>query len=151
MLYILFCIFVALIIIGCILGVDDDGFGLTIVGGVFGTITLIVLLVVLACYNDTKSTNTEQIVVLEERNTEILEQIEPLVNKYLDYEKESYDNFKLNPNTLVALSAYPELKGNEFVMKQISVVLENQKQITDLKLEYAKLESYRMWIFVGKD
>lgn len=151
MLYILFCLFIALIIIGCILGFDDDGFGLVICGSIFGTITLIVLLFVLAFYNGTKSTNSEQIAVLEERNTEILEQIEPLVNKYLDYEKDSYDNLKLNPNTLVALSAYPELKGNEFVMKQINVVLLNQQQITDLKLEYAKLESYRMWIFVGKD
>lgn len=120
-----------------------------------GSFVLLIILcgvtaAVFSCYHYDKTVVHKKIVVLEQRNSEVLEQIEPFVEQYLKYEKDSYKELKLNANTLVTLAAYPELKGNEFVMKQIDIVLENQKQITKLKLDIARLDAYKPWLFMGE-
>lgn len=138
--------FVLCFVISCI--IDHEIFQAISFG--LGIICLASSCIVLACYSWTKTVSAKQIVVLEERNSEVLEQIEPFVEQFLKYEKDSYKELKINSNTVVALSAYPELKGNEFVMKQINIVLENQKKITDLKLAQASLNGYKIWLFMGE-
>lgn len=101
-------------------------------------------MLVFASYNSIKNVAHKQIVVLEERNSEVLNQIELFVEQYLKYEKESYNELKINPDTVIALSAYPELKGNEFIMQQINILLNNQEQITELKLHQASLAEYKI-------
>ncbi|MCF0126337.1 MAG: hypothetical protein HUJ68_11415 [Clostridia bacterium] len=123
---------------------------LTVFGATVTLILVIVLLSVLGIYNSTKATSSKKIAVLEQRNTEAIEQIEPLVEKYLDYEKTTFAGLKLDVNTVVAMSAYPELKGNEFVQSQINIIMENQREITALRLSQANLEAYRLWIFMGE-
>lgn len=153
MIYIILGVCVILLILGFILiDLDCDNVGISFicVGGIIGVIFAIVLLITLGCYNSTKSTADSQIKVYEEQNDIIMAQIEPLVEKYLNYEKETYSTLKVDSNTLVAMSMYPELKGNEFVQSQIKIIIENQKKITDLRLSKAKLNAYKLWIFVGE-
>ena len=144
MIYIILGVCVILLILGFIL-ID-----LNCDGGIIGAIFVIVLFITLGCYNSTKSTADSQIKVYEEQNDIIMAQIEPLVEKYLNYEKETYSTLKVDSNTLVAMSMYPELKGDEFVQSQIKIIMENQKKITDLRLSKAKLNAYKLWIFVGE-
>ena len=87
---------------------------------------------------------------MEERNELVIRQIEPLVDKYLDYEGSTYKDLKLEANTIVSMANYPQLKGDEFVQSQIKIILDNQKEITNLKLSKAKLNAYKMWIFMGE-
>ena len=47
------------------------------------------------------------------------------------------------------LRMFPELKGNEFIKSQIDIVIYNQEKITDLKMNIAELEAYRLWLFMG--
>ena len=118
--------------------------------GVFEVVLLVVVLIILGSYNSTKATADTQIVVLEQRNDEVVSQIEPLVRQYLEYESSTYKELKPNADTLIALANYPELKGNEFVQTQIQIILENQKKITDLKLKKASLAAYKLWLFMGE-
>ena len=153
MIYIILGISIILIIIGLILSSSDyDEFGAAslISGILLGVPFLIALFVCLTCYNSTKTTSSAQIKVYEEQNEIVLSQVEPLVEKYLNYEKDTYGNLKIDSNTLVAMSMYPELKGDEFVQSQIKIIVDNQQKITDLKLRKAKLNAYKMWIFVGE-
>lgn len=153
MIYIILGVCVILLILGFVLlGLECDEVGVSFiyVGGIIGAIFAIVLLITLGCYNSTKSTADSQIKVYEEQNDIIMAQIEPLVEKYLNYEKETYSTLKVDSNTLVAMSMYPELKGDEFVQSQIKIIMENQKKITDLRLSKAKLNAYKLWIFVGE-
>ena len=153
MIYIILGVCIILLILGFILtnsDYDDVGISFVCVGGIIGAIFAIVLLITLGCYNSTKSTADSQIKVYEEQNNIIMAQIEPLVEKYLNYEKETYSTLKVDSNTLVAMSMYPELKGNEFVQSQIKIIMENQKKITDLRLSKAKLNAYKLWIFMGE-
>jgi hypothetical protein len=125
---------------------DDDS---RIVAGLFFFPTLIALIVVLSFYNDAKTTSKERLEVLTQYNTEIINELKPMVDKYLDYEKSTYSALKPNANTLLALSAYPEIKSNEFVMKQINVYLKNQEAIKEIKISIANLKSYKFWIFMN--
>lgn len=153
MIYIILGVCVILLILGFSLidsNYDGVGFSFIGVGGIIGAIFVIVLLITLGCYNSTKSTADSQIKVYEEQNDIIMAQIEPLVERYLNYEKETYSTLKVDSNTLVAMSMYPELKGDEFVQSQIKIIMENQKNITHLKLSKAKLNAYKMWIFMGE-
>lgn len=153
MIYIILGVCVILLILGFILtssNYDDMAVPFICVGETIGAIFAIVLLITLGCYNSTKSTADSQIKVYEEQNDTIMAQIEPLVEKYLNYEKETYSTLKVDSNTLVAMSMYPELKGNEFVQSQIKIIMENQKKITDLRLSKAKLNAYKLWIFMGE-
>lgn len=143
-------ILLGLFLIFCIVGLcADDEF---ISGGaaILFVTSLIIALFMLGAYNDTKTSADKKISVLEQRNEEVIKQIEPLVKQYLDYETSTYKELKPNADRLIALSQYPELKGNEFIQTQIQVILENQKKITELNLEKAELNSYKLWIFMGE-
>ena len=151
MLYIFMGIFVLFFVVGIITVCNgNDGESLIAIGCTGSVIFLIAWLIMIGCYNSTKSTADKQILVLEERNELVIKQIEPLVDKYLDYEGETYKDLKLNANVIVSMANYPQLKGDEFVQSQIQIILNNQKEITNLKLEKAKLNAYKFWIFVGE-
>lgn len=112
-------------------------------------ISLIITLCVLTAYISTKNNADAKIAVLEEQNAVILEQVEPLVEKYLNYESGTFKELKQNPQMLVSLSMFPELKGDEFVKSQMLIITENQKKITELKLKKAGLDSFKVWLFMG--
>ena len=154
MIYIVLIICVILIILGLIVLNNTDcdcvGAGMIGVGSLVGVVFLIALFVCLISYNATKSTAASQIKVYEEQNEVILSQIGPLVDKYLDYEKDTYSKLKVDSSTLIAMSMYPELKGNEFVQSQIKIIIDNQAKITSLKLDQAKLNVFKFWLFVGE-
>ena len=153
MLYILMGIFVLIFVFGLIANLNggcDDGIISIGVGSIGSIVLLVILVITLGCYNSTKSTADKQIAVLEERNELVIKQIEPLVDKYLDYEGSTYKDLKLEANVIVSMANYPQLKGDEFVQSQIKIILDNQKEITNLKLSKAKLNAYKMWIFVGE-
>ena len=145
----LFILTIILLIIGFISfrSYDEDvGIGFYIFSAIFFVITLIVL----TCYNETKSTCDKRIAVLEERNEVVLKQVEPIVNRYLLYESETLEKVKVNSENIIALSMYPELKGNEFLKSQIDIVVKNQDEITKIKLSKAELNMFKLWIFMGE-
>ena len=154
MIYIVLIICVILIILGLIVlnntDYDGVGAGMITIGSFVGVAFLIALFICLISYNATKSTAASQIKVYEEQNEVILSQIGPLVDKYLDYEKDTYSKLKVDSSTLIAMSMYPELKGNEFVQSQIKIIIDNQAKITSLKLDQAKLNVFKFWLFVGE-
>ena len=108
------------------------------------------LFILLGSYNLTKTSTDGEIAIREEQNALVLSQIEPLVEKYLQYEKSTYEKLRLTPQTIVALSAYPELKGNEFIQSQMKIIIDNQRIITSLKIKKTRLNSYKLWIFMGE-
>lgn len=117
---------------------------------IFSAVSFAAILITLTCYNETKSTCDKKIAVLEERNEVVLKQVEPIINKYLLYESETLEKVKISSENIIALSMYPELKGNEFLKSQIDIVVKNQDEITKLKLSKAELNRFKLWIFMGE-
>lgn len=155
MLYILLFIFICIIIIGLFQRVDyykDTREVLCGLGTLFSIITFIAILVAGIQYNSIKSTADTQLEVLNSQNEIVLAQIEPLVQQALNYESDTYKEFKLTPENIVAFgNMYPQLQANSFIQSQINIIVENQKEIKDLKLEIASLNAYHLWLFTGKE
>ena len=146
MLFILTGVLFVIGLVHCLMLEEEIGIGFYVSSAIFLAITLISLV----CYNDTKSSCDKKITVLEERNEIVLKQIEPIVDRYLLYESETLEKVKVNSENIIALSMYPELKGNEFLKSQIDIVVKNQDEITKLKLSKAELNAYKLWIFMGE-
>ena len=154
MLYIFLFIFICLIIIGLCQDVSykDTREVLCGLGIVFSIITLIAILIAGAKYNSIKSTANTQMEVLNSQNEIVLAQIEPLVQQAMNYESNTYKEFKLTPENIVAFgNMYPQLQANSFIQSQINIIVENQKEIKDLKLRIASLNAYRLWLWTKKE
>ena len=157
MLYILLFIFICVIIYGIIHDRYIDYYSET--GEILtsdGTVILIILIVAttvaVAKYNSIKATANAQLEVLNEQNEIVLKQIEPLVQQAISYESNTYKEFKLTPENIVAFgNMYPQLQANSFIQSQINIIVENQKEIKDLKLKIASLNAYRLWLFTRKE
>ena len=148
MLYILLFIFICFIIIA--ITYDSPIFGG--IGMIGFTTVVICTAITLGDYNSIKSTSASKLEVLNEQNEIVLKQIEPLVQQALNYESNTYKEFKLTPENIVAFgSMYPQLQANSFIQSQINIIVENQKEIKDLKLKIASLNAYRIWLFTKKE
>ena len=154
MLYILLFIFICFTIVCKIIAdcYDEIGEVLCAISIILSSILFIALIVVMVNYNAIKSTATAQMEVLNEQNEIVLAQIEPLVQQALNYESNTYKEFKLTPENIVAFgNMYPQLQANSFIQSQINIIVENQKEIKDLKLKIASLNAYRLWLFTKKE
>lgn len=147
MLYILLFIFILIFIINIIQ--DND---IAMPAFFFTCLIIGTLIVVGISYNNVKSTAASKLEVLNEQNELVLTQIEPLVQQALNYESNAYKELKLTPENIVAFgNMYPQLQANSFIQSQINIIVENQKEIKDLKLKIASLNAYRLWLFTKKE
>lgn len=147
MLYIFLFIFILIFIISII---NDNDTAMP--AFFFVCVTILVLIGVGVSYNNIKSTAASKLEVLNEQNEIVLAQIEPLVQQALNYESNTYKEFKLTPENIVAFgNMYPQLQANSFIQSQINIIVENQKEIKDLKLRIASLNAYRLWLFTKKE
>ena len=157
MLYILLFIFLCFIIGAIITETNSRYHSETAetVGGVsefLFVVTLLVIVVAGVKYNSIKSTATAQLEVLNSQNEIVLAQIEPLVQQALNYESNTYKELKMTPENIVAFSnMYSQLQANSFIQSQINIIVENQNEIKNLKLEIASLNAYHLWLFTRKE
>ena len=157
MLYILLFIFLCFII-GAIISENNSRYPSETAGTLGGTcmflfaVTLLVIIGLGVQYNSIKSTANARLEVLNSQNEIVLAQIEPLVQQALDYESNTYKELKMTPENIVAFSnMYPQLQANSFIQSQINIIVENQKEIKDLKLRIASLNAYHLWLFTKKE
>lgn len=118
-------------------------------------ISLIILAVIVICslYNINKivkaNTIEQKIAVYQEEMTNIENSINPVVQNYLDHEKETYT--ALTPdNAVIFASIYPELSSNEIVQKQLNIYNEYLISIKNLKLEIAEIPTAKWWLYFGQ-
>lgn len=76
-------------------------------------------------------TASEKIKMYQTENNKIENQIGELVKGYMDYESETYKNFK-NESSITMVNLYPDLKSNELVQKQMNIYLTNNDKIKEL-------------------
>ena len=151
MLYILLLIGTILIIGGCTLYDSYADDGIFILGSVIGLPSFLALLITAGVYNYNASTINSRLAVLEEQNQIVLSQIEPLVQQALEYESYTYKDFKLDANKLIAFTQlYPDLKANSFLNKQIDIILANQEEMKQLKLDKVSLNAFHFWLWTPK-
>lgn len=125
--------------------------GIIYLGFIIGFPTLLAMIMAGGIYNYDSSTIDSRLAVLEEQNTTVLTQVEPLVQQALNYESSTYTDLKLDVNKLIIFAQmYPKLKANDFLRMQIDLILCNQQEIKQLKLDKASLNAYHFWLWTPK-
>ena len=121
---------------------------------VFAILLFVFFFVIICClFNVNKivkaNTLEQKITVYQEEMTNIENSINPVVQNYLDHEKETYT--ALTPdNAVIFASIYPELSSNEIVQKQLNIYNEYLISIKNLKLEIAEISTAKWWLYFGQ-
>lgn len=125
---------------------NSDTIGsLIFLSGVVGFMLLIPVLVCTYNYYETITLTDQKIQLYTEQNKDIENKVGLVVDKYLEHEKDTYTTLK--PKTKITLaSTYPELQSNKLVQQQIQLYNENNKKITNCKLQKIKSQFYRKLI-----
>ena len=113
--------------------------------GLVGFILLIAVLVFTYDYYKISTISNQKIKLYTEQNKDIENKVVIVVDKYLKHEKDTYAELK--PKTKITLaSTYPELQSNKLVQQQIKLYNENNKKLTNCKLQKTKAQFYRKLI-----
>lgn len=93
-----------------------------------------------------------EIAMYEEENSRIEERINTLVSNYLEYEQQTFAEFKPSDNEdLVAMaSLFPELKSDTLVQEQLSIYVDNNAKIKSLREQKIGLAVCRWLLYFGK-
>lgn len=84
-----------------------------------------------------------------EENQNIEEDMNILVEQYMNYESDTYGNLK-NESSITLVSLYPELKADTLVEKQIEIYTENNKKIKELKEKIINISNYKWLLYFGR-
>ena len=127
---------------------ECTGFALIIIGAVISVISVFVTIIVGVNVSNFAVID-EKILMYEEENTAIEEQISEVVMQYQQYETNIFANAKTE-SAIMLVSLYPELKSDTLVSKQISIYVDNNMKIKELKESKISGSVYRWWLYFGK-
>lgn len=139
------CICLILLIVGICKGWDDDFNGLT--GWAFVLCFIITAIFCGLVVNG--RTLKSKINMYVEENKNIEEDMNILVEQYMNYESDTYGNLKIE-SSIALISLYPELKADTLVEKQIEIHTSNNEEIKRLKEKLINISNYKWWLYFGK-
>lgn len=123
-----------------------------VLSSVFGavlTIGGIVATILIAIEVASSLTIDEKIAMYQEENVKIEAQVADIVERYMEYETETFE-IKSDDSYIVVASLYPELKSNTLVESQIEVYVKNNDKIKELKEAEIGYSIARWWLYFGK-
>lgn len=144
MLILLTIIFLALLIVAANKDWDSAGSFCTIGFGV-----CIIIIVILSWNIISGYTLESKINMYMQENQNIEEDMNILVEQYMNYESDTYGNLK-NESSITLISLYPELKADTLVEKQIEIYTENNKKIKELKEKIINISNYKWLLYFGR-
>lgn len=152
MIFVILGICIVAFVLGCFLinfyNTDDIGYILTVFGGITSGMCLFAALILGITVSNGNVVDDKIAMYLEE-NTIIEEQVNILVDEYMDYESSVYSEVKTT-SPIVLAQMYPEIKSDELIKSQIDIYVANNEQIKYLKLKKINGSVYRWWLYFGK-
>lgn len=153
MLIVLMLISIAVIGLGFI--VINKSYDMEIMGsiiisiGVVGLLAVILALGIVTSEYISNRNIDDKIAMYQEENKKIEEKIEVTVKQYMDFEKDTYKNLKVD-TYINLVSLYPELKSDTLIKEQIKTYQKNNDKIKDLKLAKIDQKARKWWLFFGR-
>lgn len=152
MLVLLFIIFVVLFILGSIF-INEDNHEIfrsfvqisVAIGAAF---MIMAICFVVIEYSET-ITIDKKIEMYTEENKNIENNMDILVNNYMNYESNTLSEFK-GDSSITLISLYPDLKSNELVKTQIETYRSNNEKLKELKEKKIDARIYRWLLYFGK-
>ena len=124
------------------------GWATGIVFSAVATVVAFVMLLVAAVQVSSEKAFNRKIEIYQEENTRLEQSIDSIVQNYLRYETDLYEQFK-NESSIVLIQMFPELQGKDLVMQQLAVLQGNNQDIKSLKSRIADLSTWKFWLYCG--
>lgn len=128
--------------------IDDIGIPIAIFG-IFASLIAMGVAIWLGVTVSKLNVLDEAIIMYQEENAKIEEEVDILVNKYMDHETEIFDKSEII-SPVVLVQFYPELKSDTLISSQINIYMKNDEQIKNLKMKKINGSVYRWWLYFGK-
>lgn len=145
MLILLTVLFLGLVLLGAEKDWDEDVVIFFLCG--------FILFFIITCFNGIVVINgrtlDSKIEMYTEENTKIENEMNVLVEQYMNYESSTYGELK-GDSSITLVSLYPELKADTLVSKQLEVYLSNNEKIKKFKERKIDLTNTRWWLYFGK-
>lgn len=90
----------------------------------------------------------EKIQMYMEENTRIEEQMTALVSRYMEYESDTYREFRPS-DSIQLVTLYPDLKSDKLVQKQCDAYISNNNKIKSLRKDKINLSTARWFLYFG--
>lgn len=154
MIFVILGICILVLIIGCAMA-GSKRYKYSSIGDVLtatGVITTALCVIVAVCLGIAVSNQKvvdDKIAMYLEENTAIEEQVNILVDEYMDHERSVYGDAKMT-SPIVLAQMYPEIKSDTLINSQIDIYVANNEQIKSLKLQKINGSVYRWWLYFGK-
>lgn len=155
MLILIFCIALVIAIvctvIACIAtsGAEEVCFAVAVFGYIVAVIVLFIF-VLMVPEVATASKIDEKIVMYEKENAKIEAQMDVLVSEYMQWEKDTFSDFKAEESSITLVALLPDLKSDELVKEQINIYTSNNAKIKELKEEKIDIQTKRWILFFKK-
>lgn len=155
MLILIFCIALVIAIvctvIACIAtsGAEEVCFVVAVFGYIVAVIVLFIF-VLMVPEVATASKIDEKIVMYEKENAKIEAQMDVLVSEYMQWEKDTFSDFKAEESSITLVALLPDLKSDELVKEQINIYTSNNAKIKELKEEKIDIQTKRWILFFKK-
>ena len=127
---------------------DEIGLVMSVVGAIGAVVSIVVCLILGICVSK-QGVVDDTIAMYIEENTKIEEQVNVLVDEFMDHESDVYSDAKVT-SPIVLAQLYPEIKSDELIKSQIDIYVANNEQIKSLKLQKINGSVYRWWLYFGK-
>jgi hypothetical protein len=131
-----------------------DCVGQIVVSIISGIIAAIFLIIILCSWTTVANEHVidNKIAMYQEENERIETEIDLIVQQYMAYEKETFENIAIDPgtDTMVLVSLFPELKADTLVQQQIELHTANARQIKSLKEEKINLSTQKWLLYFGR-
>lgn len=135
-----------------IMGLLIDNANISEIVGVTGGLCFLIFGIITICVTVEyvgNRTVDDKIAMYQEENKKIEEKIEVTVKQYMDFEKDTYKNLKVD-TYINLVSLYPELKSDTLIKEQIKTYQKNNDKIKDLKLAKIDQKTRKWWLFFGR-
>lgn len=148
-------VFIALIIGAIVIfRVDscDDNIFIARCGIVIALVVILVIILGLTHSVVGSKVLDQKIQLYEEENAKIEQDIKIAVESYMKYENDTITNILSEAGSdsyINVLTAFPELKADELIKKQIEIYTNNNNEIKLLKQEKIDVQTYKWLLYFG--
>lgn len=118
----------------------------------FGIIAFVMIVTIccLAPKIATASTLDDKITMYQEENTTIEQDINKIVEEYLNHEQDTFTELKTEESSITLVTLFPELKSDTLVQQQLEIYVANNSKIKSLKEERIDIAKLKWLLYFGK-
>lgn len=118
----------------------------------FGILVIlsVILIVILLPSMVSENALNQKITMYQEENAIIEQDIDRIVDAYLEHEKGTFSDLKTEETSITLVTLFPELKSDTLVQQQLEIYVSNNAKIKELKEKKINLSTKKWFLYFGR-